>query len=110
MWSLEKDVVREIEVTPATFGLSPHALTTVVGGTPSDNASTLISLLNGEAAQDDPIENFVVMNAAAVLFVAGIAKDPIDGVRIARESIKGGGAKAALAEFQRTSTAAAAGQ
>lgn len=98
----------EMTVSPATFGLSPHALSTVVGGTPSENASTLISLLNGEAALDDPIENFVVMNTAAVLFVAGLARDPIEGVKLARESIKNGGAKGALKEFQRTSSTEAA--
>lgn len=52
---------------------------------------------------DDPIENFVVLNAAALLVVAGIAKDEVEGVRLARESISSGKAGVALDRFREAS-------
>lgn len=44
------------------------------------------------------------MNAAALLLVAGIAKDEIDGVRLARESIQSGKAAEALELFREASS------
>lgn len=60
--------------------------------------------MQGEIDSNDPIENFVVMNAAALLLVAGIAKDEVDGVRLARESIHNGKAAQALEKFRIAST------
>ena len=47
-----------------------------------------------------PVLDFVLMNASALLVVAGIAKDFTDGVARARESIVSGKAWEALEIFR----------
>jgi anthranilate phosphoribosyltransferase len=46
------------------------------------------------------IYDYVLLNAAALLYVSGRASSYIEGVRIARESIESGGAKAAFEGFR----------
>ena len=41
----------------------------------------------------DEARSLVVMNAAAALFVGGIAKDPMHGARLAEQSIDSGNAQ-----------------
>ncbi|ETW82264.1 hypothetical protein HETIRDRAFT_239495, partial [Heterobasidion irregulare TC 32-1] len=121
-WEMTRDsatgdaVVVERTLEPgATFGLPTHALASVAGGAPADNADTLRALLalrrgaagdggDGEGevvvpARLAPVLDFVLMNAAALLVVAGAAPDYKAGVRMAREAIVSGGAERALAAF-----------
>lgn len=106
------------------FGLPLHPLSTVKGGPAAQNAITLTALLSGQPAPPelfpeasawsddapsfDAIRDFILINAAAVLFVSGRAKDLKDGVRLADESMRGGGALKALEGFRRTATEAIA--
>ena len=83
-------------VSPADFGLPSHPLDSVHGKTPAENAVTLKTLLNNQMPLNSPIETFVMLNAAALLLVSGVATDLKDGVRRARESISSGKAKAVL--------------
>lgn len=57
-------------------------------------------MLNNELAENDPILDFVLLNAAALLVVSGIASDFKDGVSRARESIRSGKAKSVLESFR----------
>lgn len=75
----------------------------MTGGTPAENSQLLISLLSGELSTEDPVENFVVLNAAALLLVSGVVKDEREGVSAARKSIREGGALRSLEEFRRVS-------
>lgn len=110
VWDLHDNIITETNVNPAMFGLPSNPISSVVGGSPSENAATLNDLLDGLLPLDHPIENFVVLNTAALLVVAGVASDPLDGVRRARESIKSGKAKEALRLFQVASQAGTAKQ
>jgi len=62
------------------------------------------SHLSAPASAESPsltsITDYVLLNSAALLHVSGRAKDWKDGVRIARESIESGGAKAAFEGFR----------
>lgn len=107
VWDLLDGVITEKEVSPATFGLALNSIDSVRGGTPEENAATLLALLGGELPLDHPVENFVAANCGALLFLSGLAKDPIDGVRLARESIKSGKALEALDLFRKASQAGA---
>lgn len=73
----------------------------MAGGKPAENAQLILDLLQNKL---DPatsqIENFVVMNAAALLVVAGLAEDERDGVRLARESISSGTAFKAFSQYR----------
>lgn len=91
--------IAEKVITPEDFGLRSHSLESVRSGTAEENASTFRQLLEGEIQQDSALETFVMLNAAALLFVSGKAKDLVDGVRLARGSITSGAAKNVCEEF-----------
>jgi len=79
------------------------ALAQVAGGTPDENAATLRTLLtSGEAIPSalTPILDFVLLNASALLVVAGIADDFISGTQMAMKSITDGMAWNALWTFK----------
>jgi anthranilate phosphoribosyltransferase len=65
-----------------------------------------IFLTNPPATLDEPsyeaIRDFVLINASAVLVVAGKAKSFVEGVALARKSMDEGGATEALEGFRRT--------
>ena len=73
-------------------------------GTPPENGALLLKLLDGEIPDDDPILDFVLLNAATLLVCAEKAVDWKDGVSLARESIKSGQARKALDGFIKGST------
>jgi len=87
-------------ITPVTFGLPAHPLASVRGGTPAENAAVLQSLLDNQLELDSPIETFVVMNAAALIYVSGLAATPVQGVEMARTSVSSGSAKKAMETFR----------
>ena len=64
----------------------------------------MLNLLDNKLSTSNPIENFVVLNAAALLLVAGQAHDEKHGVELARESIRNGKAKEAIESFRKAST------
>lgn len=105
MWDLKDGAITYKSVSPADFGLASHPLSSVAGGSPEENAATLISLFDGQLSANHPVENFVVINTAALLFVSGKATDLLHGVTLARESINNGGAKEALRVFGERSRA-----
>lgn len=88
------------------------------GGPSSQNAITLTALLTNSpappsifpsdppATEDEPsyeaIRDFILINASAVLVVAGKANTFVEGVALARKSMVEGGATEALEGFRRT--------
>lgn len=102
-WTLAPDgSITECVLHPSQFGLDTHPLSAVKGGSALENAATLRRLLaGGEVAEGlRPVAEFVLLNAAALLVVAGVAVDYKDGVRLARESITSGAAWRALETFR----------
>jgi anthranilate phosphoribosyltransferase len=103
VWELKDGKVTEGTVTPEDFGLSRHGLNKVAGGGPEENAETCKRLLNsgGKVPEDlIPVFEFVLMNASALLVVAGVAKDYKEGTELARESVLSGQAWQALEIFR----------
>jgi anthranilate phosphoribosyltransferase len=76
----------------------------VKGGDCHENALILDRLLNNQLPTDHPILDFVLLNAAALLVVGGIASDFKNGVARARASIESGNAKAVLESFREATT------
>lgn len=99
-WRLHNGDITEGTFSPEDFGLKTYPLSEVASGTPEENADTINKLLNNELAKDDPILTYVLLQAAAIGVVAGVADDWKDGVAKARESIESGKAKAALEHFK----------
>jgi len=76
-------------VEPGQFGLAPVELERVAGGTPEENAAVTRGVLSGEVG---PARDLVVLNAAAALYVGGLAADLEEGVAKAAEAIDSGAA------------------
>jgi anthranilate phosphoribosyltransferase len=92
-------------VEPGQFGLAPLDLAEIAGGTPDDNAAVTRAVLGGEPG---PQRNIVLLNAAAAIYVGGLAADLSDGVTKAASAIDSGAAANVL-ERLIAATAAAAG-
>lgn len=85
--------VTEFEVTPEQVGIARAKPEDLKGGTPRENAAMLRELLDGKKG---PLRDVVLMNAGAVLVVAGVAGDLKQAVAQAGASIDSGAAKRAL--------------
>lgn len=96
VWMVGDGAVVERDIRPGDFGLVEHPLSAISGGEAPKNAGDILAILDGaEGAKTD----FVLMNAAASLFVAGSAGDFGEGVTIARESIASGRAREVLDHY-----------
>lgn len=88
------------EIEPEQFGFEKCKKEELAGGTPEENAQITLAILNGEKG---PKRNAVLMNAGAGLYVAGKAETLKEGIRMAKELIDSGAAKARLEAFIRLS-------
>ena len=86
---LRQGNVTTYEIHPEMFGMRRSTIDDIRGGNPATNARIAQQVLAGEpgAARD-----IVVLNAAAVLYVAGVAPSIRDGVPLAEEAIDSGAA------------------
>jgi anthranilate phosphoribosyltransferase len=89
-WFLGPDGVTERELRPADFDLPEHPLAGVLGGGPEENAGTLLAVLDGA---DGAMTDFVLMNAAAGCYVAGLVPDLKAGTAAAHEALASGRAR-----------------
>jgi anthranilate phosphoribosyltransferase len=88
--------VREFQVDPDSLGLGHTDRSQVAGGSAAENAEKIRAVLGGEPG---PARDIVVLNAAAVLVVAGVAPSLEAGVAQAREAIDRGTAAEKLAQL-----------
>ena len=79
------------QIDPGDVGLAPAPITALRGGDAAENAGILRSIFAGEKG---PRRDVVLLNAAAVLVVAGLAKTMTDGVKLAAAAIDSGAAAA----------------
>ncbi|KAF8895257.1 glycosyl transferase [Infundibulicybe gibba] len=82
-WELKDGKITTTTLHPEQFGLEVHPLSSVAGGE---------SLT--------PVLHFVLMNASALLVIAGLAADYKEGTKMAMESVTSGSAWAALEQFR----------
>jgi anthranilate phosphoribosyltransferase len=99
--------VRSYTVTPEDFGVPRAPLESIRGGDAKQNAEIIHKILGRSLLYRDHVahRNIVLANAAAVLVAAGRAKDFLEGVGIATESIDSGAARErleALVAFSQT--------
>jgi anthranilate phosphoribosyltransferase len=92
-------------VEPGQFGLAPLELSEIGGGTPEENADVIRAVLAGEPG---PHRDIVLLNAAAAIYVGGLAADLEEGVAKAAAAIDSGAAGKVL-ESLIAATAAPAG-
>ncbi len=84
------------EVTPEQFGLPRGEAAAIAGGTVEDNVRIITDIFDGA---NGPRQGVVLLNAAAVLYVAEVALTWGDGIALARTAIESGAAKRTLAHL-----------
>ena len=89
-------------VTPEDAGLARVRPEAIAGGGSAENARLLTAILEGAAG---PLADATIYNAAGALVAAGLAKTLREGVELARETVRAGRAREALARAQKPSGA-----
>ena len=84
---------RSSVITPEEFGFSRCTKEDLKGGTPEENATITLAILNGEKGHK---RNTVLMNAGAALYIGGKAESMAEGINLAAELIDSGKALATL--------------
>ncbi len=93
---VEEDRIDALELSPAVLGVPTATLDDLAGGGPERNAQVLRAAIGGEPG---PVRDILVVNAAAALWMAGIAHDMADGMARAEQAATGGAAKDVLERF-----------
>jgi anthranilate phosphoribosyltransferase len=98
---LRDGTVRSYSVTPEDFGLRRWPLEEVRGGDAKHNAEIILRIFGPSAHHhaNGAHREIVLANSAAALVGAGRARDFLDGVRVAAESIDSGAARKKLETF-----------
>ncbi|WP_396128756.1 anthranilate phosphoribosyltransferase [Exiguobacterium mexicanum] len=97
------DKVARYTVDPRDVGLMRAPLSALQGGTPAENAETLLTVLNGAKG---PARDVVLLNAALALCTYGTVQTLREGVAVATASIDEGHAIRVLKQLQRTEVGA----
>lgn len=90
---LRNGEVGTFELTPADFGVVPVPRESLRGGDAQENAEIIRNVLAGDKG---PPRAAVVINAAAALYVTGLAADPRAAAERAAEAIDSGAAEHVL--------------
>jgi len=89
--------VQTFTISPHDFGLEQQSLDGFRGSGPQANAQLIRAILRGERTEEMiAARDLVVVNAAAALYVAGLAPDPQQAATLASESIESGRAASKL--------------
>lgn len=104
-WIVVDGSVTERQIQPSDFGVAAHPLTAVAGADAEANARVMNALFAGEKG---PVRDFVVINAAAALVVAGLADNFKDGAALAAATIDTGKPAEVLARYVQLTQAAPA--
>jgi anthranilate phosphoribosyltransferase len=91
---------KEYDLHPADLGLAPASLDAMRGGGPEDNARIAREVLDGAPG---PRRDVVLLNTAAALRAAGLAKDWKQGLKAAAEAIDSGRAGDVLQRWAKIS-------
>jgi anthranilate phosphoribosyltransferase len=84
---VEGGAVRQTQLDPEDLGLPRCRPEDLAGGTPSENAAAIRTVLAGEGG---PRRDAILLNAAAALVVAGMAGDLAEGLDLAARSVDTG--------------------
>jgi anthranilate phosphoribosyltransferase len=93
---LRDGVVREYEIHPEDFGIAMSASRNLKVADAAESRAMLLGVLDGAPG---PAREIVVLNAAAALYVAGVAHGIGEGVERARQAIDSGAARERLRGF-----------
>ncbi len=97
-WAAElKDgIVRSFIIEPREYPLQTTATDNIMARDPQQSLNLIHAVFRGERSS---ASEMVVLNAGAAIYVAGLAVDMSQGVRLAREALDCGGAMAKLEDY-----------
>ncbi|MFL2627141.1 MAG: anthranilate phosphoribosyltransferase [Dehalococcoidia bacterium] len=95
IWEVTHEGIKEYQVAPEDFGMKRYDMNDLRGGEISDNVNMFQEIIQGKGSAVD----FVVLNAAAVLFVGNKVGSIHEGVILARELIADGSVVSKLEEI-----------
>ena len=101
VWEVRPGRVKHWTLDPAAHGLANGSAETLAGGTPAENAEMVRGILEGR--DDGPRASAVLLNAAAALLVAGLAKDWSEALDRARSAVRSGAAREVMETLVRES-------
>jgi anthranilate phosphoribosyltransferase len=90
---LKHDFITEYTIEPKQFGIDVAPIEAIQVKDAAESRARVEGVLAGEPG---PARDVVVLNAAAALYVSGVANSLWDGVALARDAIASGGARAKL--------------
>jgi anthranilate phosphoribosyltransferase len=99
-WEVRAHEVSEGRIDPTELGLRAAPRAEITGGDAAKNAAIARRVLDGAT---DGTRTAVLLNAGAACFVAGLARDVGEGIKLAAEAIDRGRAGDVLARFVATS-------
>jgi len=103
VWEVRDGAVTRWELDPADYGLAVDDLAAIAGGEPSENAARIEHLLEG-GETDLAARSALVLNAAAAIYVSGLADDFSRAVQQADASLATGQGADVLARVRAVST------
>jgi anthranilate phosphoribosyltransferase len=104
---LKHDFITEYVIEPKQFGFDVAPLETIQVKDAADSKARVEAVLANETG---PSRDVVILNAAAALYVSGVAPSLWDGVALARDALASGAARAKLDQLVKfTRDAAKAG-
>lgn len=95
--------ITHFEVTPEDFGLNPHELEAIKGGSPKENADNIREVLAGNG--NEAHNSAIVINTAPLLILNGIATDTKQAASMVKQKLESGDATSTLENFVALSNA-----
>jgi anthranilate phosphoribosyltransferase len=92
--------ISTFKIAPENFGLKRGGIEHLQAKSPSESAKIILEVL--QSKRRDEARSLVVLNAAAALFVGGVAKDTMHAARLAEQSIDSGQAQNKLERLIQT--------
>ena len=98
VWELKNGEISNYEISPEDFGFEAVDIKEVQGGSSVMNAKIIQDIFRGEIKGS--MLNIILMNAGAMVYLAGFAPTIFEGAIIAKEAIESGLAYKNLLKLQ----------
>ncbi|MCF6157171.1 MAG: anthranilate phosphoribosyltransferase [wastewater metagenome] len=97
---LAEGTIKNYYLSPEDFGIERSKLSELIVNTPDESSLAIQEVLNGVRS---PKRDIVLLNAAAAIIAGGLARDFIEGLKIAAQSVDSGNAKRTLMKLKEVS-------
>ena len=100
VWEVKEGSVTHKVIKPEDFGMPRSPLTAVCGGSALDRAAAFRRIVTNKTIEGDKaIANFIILNAAALLYVAGLCPTFEVAAKVAKEALVNGKANEVLNRY-----------